>query len=347
MRDPPSQSIFAHSKARGGLTRNWPLLAILPIFSTPSTVKSRQGEGKIAPGLRDCRSPCPVTALKHSIPGKNVQKPFVMKREYAAKHCVVTGAGSGIGRAVALDLAGRGAMLALSDINDDGLAETREMIGAADNRHRYDRLDVADRAAIERYAEDLGGGWGAADYLFNIAGLSRVGAFADTQADAFDKVLDVNFYGTVSMCRAFLPRLLETRGAITNISSVFGLIGFPGQAHYCASKFAVRGFSETLAMELAPKGVSVTCVHPGGVSTNIARAAVVDSLPDGFQSREKLDKKFDKAARTSPASAARTIIEGTAKGKRRVIVGADGHVISTMQRLFPRSYQWVVANILR
>ena len=270
-----------------------------------------------------------------------------MNSEYAGKRCVVTGAGSGIGRAMARDLAARGAVLALSDINEAGLAETRALIGAADNRHRYDPLDVADRDATNRYAADLASHWGAADFLFNVAGLSRIGDFAESPAAAFDKVMDVNFYGTVDMCRAFLPQLLETSGSITNISSAFGLIGFPGQAHYCASKFAVRGFSETLAIELAPRGVSVTCVHPGGVATNIARAAELDALPDKFKTREKLNKKFDKAARTSPESAARTIINGAAKRKRRVIVGADGHFISLFQRLFPRGYQWAVAKLVR
>lgn len=270
-----------------------------------------------------------------------------MNKTFADKRCVVTGAGAGIGRAMAIDLAGRGAMLALSDIDDAGLAETREIIGAADNRHRYDRLDVADRDGVERYAAELGRAWGPADFLFNVAGLSRVGEFAATPTASFDKVMAVNFYGTADMCRAFLPQLLETGGSITNISSIFGLIGFPGQAHYCASKFAVRGFSETLAMELAPKGVSVTCVHPGGVATNIVRSAELDALPDSFKTREKLEKKFDKAARTSPESAARTIINGAAKRKRRVIVGADGYFISFVQRLFPRSYQWAVAKVLK
>lgn len=269
-----------------------------------------------------------------------------MKRDYEGKRCVVTGAGSGIGRAIALDLAGRGAQLALSDINEEGLAETRALIGAGDNKHRYDRLDVADREGVERYAATMRDGWGTADFLFNIAGLSRIGEFSATPTASFDKVMDVNFYGTVDMCRAFLPQLLQTRGSITNISSVFGLIGFPGQAHYCASKFAVRGFSETIAMELAPKGVSVTCVHPGGVATNIARDAGLDALPETMASREKFYKKFDKAARTSPQSAARTIINAAAKGKRRVIVGADGHAISVIQRLFPRRYASLLPRLI-
>ncbi len=262
------------------------------------------------------------------------------------KRCIVTGAGSGIGRAVALDLAWRGASLALSDIDEAGLAETRNLIGGGGDRHRHDRLDVSDRDAVARYAASLSNAWGPANFLFNIAGLSRIGAFAETPLASFDKVMDVNFYGTVAMCRAFLPQLRETRGTIVNISSIFGLIGFPGQAHYCASKFAVRGFSETLAMELAPEGVCVTCVHPGAVATNIVRAAELDALPGGVKSREKFNKKFDKAARTSPERAARVIVNGAAKGKRRIVVGADGHVVSILQRLFPRSYAWLPPRLI-
>ena len=266
---------------------------------------------------------------------------------FSNKRCVVTGAGSGIGRAIARDLAGRGAVLALSDIDEEGLAETRALIGAGDNRHRYDRLDVADRDAVDRYAGELAAHWGKADCLFNVAGLSRIGEFADTPAASFDRVMDVNFYGVVDMCRAFLPQIAETKGAIINISSIFGAIGVSGQAHYCASKFAVRGFSESLAQELAPKGVSVTSVHPGGVATNIARNAETDALPAGFKDREKVNKRFEKAARMPPEKAARIIINAAAKRKRRVMVGADAHVISAIQRLFPTRYQWLVAKAMR
>ena len=267
-----------------------------------------------------------------------------MKRDFDGKNCVVTGAGSGIGRAIALDLAARGAVLALSDINEAGLNDTRQLIGAASNLHRYDRLDVADAPAIEAYAATLGEHWGATHYLFNVAGLSRLGDFSDTPKASFEKVMDVNFFGVVNMTRALLPQLIASKGGIINISSVFGLIGFPGQAHYCASKFAVRGFSETLSMELASQGVSVTCVHPGGVATNIVRDAKLDALPADTQSREQLNKRFDEVARTSPAEAARTIIEGAAKGKRRVVVGKDARFLSFLQRLFPTSYRTLVAK---
>lgn len=256
----------------------------------------------------------------------------------------MTGAGSGIGRALARDLAGRGAVLALSDIDQARLEETRALIGAGDNRHRFGPLDVADAAAVTQYAALLAKDWGPADWLINNAGISRIGEFADTPAEAFDQVWEVNFQGVVRMSRAFLPQLIETKGGLVNISSLFGLVAYPGQAHYCASKFAVRGFSEALAMELAGKGVCVTCVHPGGIRTDIVNNAALDALPAGVRSKEKLARRFDKSARTSPEQAARMILNGAQKGRRRVVVGADGRMIPFLQRLFPQSYQALVAR---
>jgi short-subunit dehydrogenase len=270
-----------------------------------------------------------------------------MANIYADKLCVVTGAASGIGRAVALELARRGAALALSDVNEKGLEETRAMIGAVpSNRIRIDRLDVADAPAIERYAAIVKESLGDADFVFNIAGLTRVGTFEETSLAAFEKVIDVNFWGVVRMTKAFLPQLLATKGGVVNISSLFGFIGFPGQTHYCASKFAVRGFSETIAAELAEKGVRVTSVHPGGVATAIARNATLDALPKGAKDRAEIEQRFDKAAITSPERAAAIILDGAAKGKRRVVVGRDAKIVSFIQRLFPESYPRVLGAFL-
>jgi len=260
-----------------------------------------------------------------------------MIEKFKDKVCVVTGAGSGIGRALAIRLAGAGAALAISDINPDGLEETAQMIGKGSNRIRKDVLDVSDAAAIEPYAAAVKESLGSADYVFNVAGLARIGTFKDTPLSSFEKVMNVNFWGVVRMTKAFLPQLIETKGGVVNISSLFGLIGVPGQAHYCASKFGVRGFNEALAAELEEEGVSVTSVHPGGVKTNVARNAQVDALPPGA-SKDELVNRFNSAAITTPENAAEIILAGTARRARRVLVGPDAKVMSFIQRLLPSSY---------
>ena len=263
------------------------------------------------------------------------------------KICVVTGAGSGIGRAVALNLAKKGATLALSDINSETLDETLALIGKdRTNRIMIDRLDVSDATAIETYATRVKESLGPADYLFNIAGLSRVGAFKETPLSSFEKVINVNFWGVVRMTKAFLPQLIQKKGGVINISSIFGFIGVAGQAHYCASKFGVRGFSEALGAELAADGVRVTSVHPGGIATNIARAAEVDALPAGV-SKADLAARFDNVAITSADKAAEIIVNGAAKGARRVLIGADAHLVSIVQRLLPARYPRILALLGR
>jgi len=260
-------------------------------------------------------------------------------KSFKNKICVVTGAGSGIGRAVAIRLSQLGAKLALCDISDGALKETLTLLDKTNVMSVSLRaFDVASAQAIKDYALFVEENVGPADYLFNIAGLARVGTFDKTPLSSFEKVMDVNFYGPVRLCKAFLDSLKQTQGAIINISSVFGMIGFPGQTHYCASKFAIRGFSETLAQELEPLGVFVSSVHPGGVATNIARSAEVDALPNHGLTRDEMNAEFDKAAITSPEKAAEIILKGAAKRKRRILVGADAGMISLITRFFPVGY---------
>ncbi|MEM9706251.1 MAG: SDR family NAD(P)-dependent oxidoreductase [Pseudomonadota bacterium] len=268
-----------------------------------------------------------------------------MAGTFSGKVCVVTGAASGIGRALAQRLAGEGAMLALCDVNESGLEETHKLIGDTSNRIRIDRLDVADANAIELYAASVEQHLGKADYVFNVAGLTRLGAFEDTPLTSFEKIMDVNFWGVVRMSKAFLPQLIATKGGLVNISSVFGLIGFEGQSHYCASKFAVRGFSETIASELEGKGVSVTSVHPGGIQTDIVRLAQVDALPANVPTKTEMEANFDAKARTTADRAAEVIMNGAAKRKRRVLIGPDARVISAVQRLFPVNYRKILARV--
>ncbi|MGB6229237.1 MAG: SDR family NAD(P)-dependent oxidoreductase [Litorimonas sp.] len=257
---------------------------------------------------------------------------------FDGKVCVVTGAASGIGRAVARTLAASGARLALSDINADGLNETVEMIGGA-NRHKVDVLDMADADAIADYAPAVEAALGPADYVFNIAGLARVGDFRHTPAESYETVMDVNFYGVVRMSKAFLEQLIQTQGVLVNISSIFGIVGWPGQTHYCASKFGVRGFSESLSMEMEEHGVTVSCVHPGGVKTNVARSAEIDHLPDPSVTKEQMNKNFDDNAPLSAQEAADIILDGTLKRKHRIIVGKDAGFMQFWNRLFPTRYR--------
>ena len=256
---------------------------------------------------------------------------------YKNKICVITGAASGIGRALAVSLAESGAQLALSDINSEGLSETVSLVGGA-NRVMSDVFDMADAQAIAAYADKVETTLGKADYMFNVAGLTRVGNFLDTPLESMEKVMNVNYWGVVRMTKAFMEQILAKKGTLVNISSVFGLIGYAGQTHYCASKFAVRGFTETLAQELKGTGVGICCVHPGGVATNVARNAEVDKMPVGDATREELDANFDKMAITSPEKAAKVILKGAAKKKRRILIGGDARFISIVSRLFPVSY---------
>ena len=256
---------------------------------------------------------------------------------YKNKICVITGAASGIGRALAVSLAESGAQLALSDINSEGLSETVSLVGGA-NRVMSDVFDMADAQAIAAYADRVETTLGKADYVFNVAGLTRVGNFLDTPLESMEKVMNVNYWGVVRMTKAFMEQILAKKGTLVNISSVFGLIGYAGQTHYCASKFAVRGFTETLAQELKGTGVGICCVHPGGVATNVARNAEVDKMPVGDATREELDANFDKMAITSPEKAAKVILKGAAKKKRRILIGGDARFISIVSRLFPVSY---------
>lgn len=259
------------------------------------------------------------------------------------KVCVITGAASGIGRALTLELAEAGAVLALSDVNEEGLSETAQLAGLeGSNRVLIDRLDVADAAQIAAYPAKVAAALGGADYLFNVAGLTRVGSFMNTPLDSMEKVMDVNFWGVVRMSKAFIDQLIERKGTLVNISSVFGLIGYPGQTHYCASKFAVRGFTETLAHEFDGTDIGICSVHPGGVATNIARNATVDKMPDTGKSREEMDAEFDELAITTPQKAAQIIMKGALKRKRRIIIGADAKVASFIQRLFPVQYMKIL-----
>ncbi len=261
---------------------------------------------------------------------------------YKDKVCVITGAASGMGRELARQLSEAGAVLAISDIDAEGLEATREMIGAG-NQILVDILDVADKDAVIAYPAKVEAALGPADYIFNNAGLTRVGDVMNTPLASMEQVMDVNFWGVVRMTKVFLPQLILTKGVVTNISSLFGLIAFSGQAHYCASKFGVRGFTETLALEMenTGTGVGVCCVHPGGVQTNVARNAGVDYIPEGLK-KSVMDDNFDTLAITPVDRAVKIILDGTAKRKRRILIGKDAKLASFFQRLMPVRYSKLI-----
>ncbi|MFZ4109652.1 MAG: SDR family NAD(P)-dependent oxidoreductase [Polymorphobacter sp.] len=259
------------------------------------------------------------------------------------KVIALTGAGSGIGRALALNLAGRGAVLALADKDSEGLAETRRLLG---NRPAsLTVLDVTDTDALTAWVDGAVAEFGRLDGIINNAGLSVVAPFADTPRADFDRVMSVNFGGVVEGCRAALPHLKMQAAAtgtawLVNISSVFGMMGYPTQSAYNASKYAVRGLTEALHIELGvtDPGICVIRVHPGGVRTNVAiNSKRIAGMP-GQRTDLDFAAEFEKAAKTTPEQAAAIIINGMARRRHRVLIGNDAKFIDWMTRLFPVTY---------
>jgi butyryl-CoA dehydrogenase len=246
---------------------------------------------------------------------------------------VVTGAGSGIGRALAQSLAAQGARLALADVNNKGLEETRKLLGSAEAK-TYS-VDVSKASAVEAFARDVERDFGGAALLVNNAGVALQGSFMEISLDDMEWLMGINFWGVVYGCRFFLPLLQKAPEAhLVNMSSVFGMIGPPGQAAYCSAKFAVRGFTEVLRQELRLTNVKVTCVHPGGIKTNIAENARTGAGADTALTAQ-MRERFAQVARTSPEKAASVIMNGILRNKPRVLIGSDAVQVDVLQRLFP------------
>jgi len=262
---------------------------------------------------------------------------------------VVTGAASGIGRGTALALAKRGCNLALADLNEEGLAETAAMAEAEGVRVSRHRLDVADREAVAAFPDKVLAAHGRADLLFNNAGVAIGGTFEQVAEEDFDWLMEINFRGVVRMTRAFMPLLRASDQArIVNVSSIFGIIAPPGQTAYCASKFAVRAFSESLRRELEAEGarIGVTVVHPGGVNTSIARNA---RPPRGINDPdlEAQKQRFEKFLRMPPEKAGEIIVGGVEKERPRVLVGGDARFMALVERLAPVGYWKFLGRALR
>ncbi len=258
---------------------------------------------------------------------------------FAEKVAVVTGAGSGIGQALAIELARSGASLAISDVDTDGLAGTAERVSTFGAPVKADRLDVTEREKFLAYADEVREHFGKVNQIYNNAGIAFAGDVEVSQFKDIERVMDVDYWGVVNGTKAFLPHLIASGdGHIINISSVFGLFSVPGQAAYNSAKFAVRGFTEALRQEMIVAGhpVKVTTVHPGGIKTAIVRNM---TAVDGMDVAE-LARTFDsKLAKTSPQKAARIILDGVRKNRARVLVGPDAKVLDLIVRITGSKYQ--------
>lgn len=266
---------------------------------------------------------------------------------FTGRVAVITGAGSGIGRALAGRLAAEGAILCLSDVDPVGLAQTHSWIKHLGARGRVDLLDVADRTAVAAYADLLAATFPAIHLVINNAGVSHGGDFLGMSYTDIDRVVNVDFWGVVNGTKAFLPLLIDSGdGALVNLSSLFGLIPAPGQSAYVAAKYAVRGFTESIRIELLAAGhpVTVTCVHPGGVKTGIARNGTVNAGDDPAGNSDYFDEKL---ARTSADRAAQLILRGAARGRPRVLIGADARVLRAVGALSSRGFQRTAAMVTR
>ena len=257
---------------------------------------------------------------------------------------VITGAASGIGRALALEAAARGSRPALSDVDEVGLSETARQVSAvAGHRPHVARLDVRDREAWEQYAASVLAEHGRVDVVVNNAGIALTADVLSMPQDLFERVMDIDFWGVVHGTTVFLPHLIGSGGgAIVNVSSVFGLMAVPGQSAYNSAKFAVRGFTEALRQELLLDGhpVTVSCVHPGGIRTSIVRNATAI----GVDARAQADFFDEVLARTSPEEAARVILDGMLAGKPRILVGPDAKLLDALVRLTGAGYQRLVVR---
>jgi len=274
-------------------------------------------------------------------------------RSFNNKVAAITGAASGMGRQLAVQLARHGCHLALSDVNESGLAGTQVLARQANRAIRISvrTLDVSDRKAVFDWADATAREHGKVNLIFNNAGVGLASTAEATKIEDFTWLMNINFWGIVHGTQAFLPHLKESGdGHIINVSSLFGLLAAPGTSAYHAAKFAVRGYTESLRQELdmMKYGVSATCVHPGGIKTAIAQNARTDESMAALGIDPRTSKeKFSKNLITSAEQASATILKSVQNNKRRVLVGWDAIVLDKVQRLFPAAYAVIVGMILR
>lgn len=261
---------------------------------------------------------------------------------------VITGAAGGIGRAIAVSLARRRCHLAVADIDESGLGGTAELARAFGVRVSQHRLDVADRGAIADFPNVVAAEHSGVDLLVNNAGVATGGTFEQIAESDFEWLFEINFWGVVRTTRAFLPLLRASAGAngearVVNLSSIYGVVAPTEQTAYSASKFAVRGFSESLRHELEGSGIGVSVVHPGGIATSIAENA---RIPAGASEEEiaRRRRKYRKLLLMPPETAGEIIVRGVERRKPRILVGSDAKALSLIARLFPSSYWKLLAS---
>lgn len=263
---------------------------------------------------------------------------------FKQKVVVITGAGSGIGQELAMQFAAKGAVLALNDWKEEALNETWEILPESAQGLK-ETFDVGNRKSVENFAAKVREALGRVDVVINNAGMTiPQNPIIYSEIEDYEKVLQVNLWGVLYGSLAFLPHLREREGSfLVNISSVFGLMGFPGSAPYNVSKFGVRGFTETLRVEMRSTGLRVVCVHPGGIKTNIANNIEYEDAAE----KERFVKNFEKQAPTTAAQAATTIIRGMEKGRSRITIGKDASFIDKITRLMPETYEKILAKWLK
>jgi short-subunit dehydrogenase len=263
-------------------------------------------------------------------------------QELRERVAAVTGAASGIGRALAIELAREGCHLALSDVDEDGLRESAGQAAEAGAKVRTDRVDVAERVAVHSWADAVVEDYGRVNLIVNNAGVALAATVESMTYEDLEWLMGINFWGVVHGTKAFLPHLKAAgEGHVVNVSSVFGIIGVPTQSAYNAAKFAVRGFTEALReeLEIEGSGVSATSVHPGGIRTNIVANSRLGQVDGRLPTRDEAMEQFERLARTSPEDAAKRIVKGVKRNERRVLIGMDAQLIDGMQRLLPTAYQ--------
>jgi short-subunit dehydrogenase len=259
---------------------------------------------------------------------------------------VITGSGSGIGRALAVRFAEEKVSgIAVSDVNEKNLNETAEMVKKFGVEVLTSIVDVSKREDFQRFSDEIIEKFGRATHLINNAGVGLIGRTEEVSIEDIEWLMSINFWGTVYGTKIFLPIFRKQDfGHIVNISSVFGFIAPPGQSAYCASKFAVRGFTEALRHELDGSNIFVSCVHPGGIRTNIAKQARKgENAPE--EDKKQAPIIFDKLAQTSPEQAAETIVKGIKSKNPRILIGNDALQISLFYRLFPKKYFKIMDRI--